>query len=183
MKKGIIMSMGILIVMLALGGMTYGQSNTDPSQGMQKGASQGAAQGAGTGMEQQRIEKLSVNTATSQELQSVPGIDQTLAQNILDYRQANGAFKSVDDLSKVQGMDKQKLDSLRKYIEAKLDLNVATADQLRKVPGINHTLAQNIIQFREANGPFGSVDDLNRIHGVDNYKLDLIKKYVQVGGK
>jgi len=95
---------------------------------------------------------------------------------------ANGAFSSIDDLSKVQGMDKQKLDSLRKYLEAKLDLNVATADQLRRVPGVSRSLAQNIIQYREANGPFASVDNLNRIRGIDNYKLDLIKKYVQVGG-
>ncbi|HQJ08073.1 MAG TPA: helix-hairpin-helix domain-containing protein [Deltaproteobacteria bacterium] len=160
--------------------MAYGQSSTSPSQGMQQGTS-GSAQGAGAGMGQP-IEKISVNTATAQELQSVPGIDQTLAQNILDYRMANGAFSSIDDLSKVQGMDKQKLDSLRKYLEAKLDLNVATADQLRRVPGVSRSLAQNIIQYREANGPFASVDNLNRIRGIDNYKLDLIKKYVQVGG-
>lgn len=176
MKKGIIMSLGILIVMLSLGGMTYGQSTTAPSGS--------AAQGAGAGMDQQRVEKISVNTATAQELQSVPGIDQSLAQNILDYRTANGAFGSVDDLSNVQGMDKQKLDSLRKHIDAKLDLNVATAEQLRRVPGISSSsLAQNIIQYRESNGPFASVDDLNRIKGVDSYKLDLIKKYAQVGGK
>lgn len=175
MKKGIIMSIGILIVMLALGGMTYAQSSAAPSKGQ--------AQGASAGMDKQRIEKISINTATAQELQRVPGIDQALAQNILDYRLANGAFGSVDDLSKVQGMDKQKLDSLRAHITAKLDLNVATADQLRRVPGISSSLAQNIIQYREANGPFASVNDLNRIRGVDNYKLDLIKKYVQVGGE
>ncbi len=175
MKKGIVLSVAILITMLALGGMAYGQSNANPSQGMQ--------QGTGAGMDQQSIEKLSVNTATAQELKRVPGIDQTLAQNILDYRMANGAFNSIDDLSNVQGMDRQKLDSLRKHLDARMDLNVATADQLRRVPGISSTLAQNIVQYREANGPFGSVNDLNKIRGIDNYKLDLIKKYVQVGGK
>jgi len=175
MKKGIVLSVAILTTMLALGGMAYGQSNANPSQGMQ--------QGTGAGMDQQSIEKLSVNTATAQELKRVPGIDQTLAQNILDYRMANGAFNSIDDLSNVQGMDRQKLDSLRKHLDARMDLNVATADQLRRVPGISSTLAQNIVQYREANGPFGSVNDLNKIRGIDNYKLDLIKKYVQVGGK
>jgi len=57
-----------------------------------------------------------VNTASAQELQSVPGIDQTLAQNIVSYREANGPFSSVDDLLKVQGMDQQKLDSIRSSI-------------------------------------------------------------------
>ncbi len=173
MKKGITVSMAILIVMLALGYTAYGQSSASQSQGMQQGAAMG----------QQHIEKLSVNTATAQELERVPGMDRALAQNILDYRTANGAFGSIDDLTKVEGMDKQKLDSLRKYLEAKLDLNIATADQLSRVPGISRSLAQNIVQYREANGPFASVDDLNRIKGIDSYKLDLIKKYVQVGGK
>lgn len=178
MKKGVIMSVGILIFMLTFGGLTYGENAADSSQGMKQGASPTAGQAIG-----QSMQKVSVNTASAQELLSVPGMDRNLAQNIIDYRMANGPFSSLDDLSSVQGFDKQKLDSLRKYLQVKLDLNTTTANQLQRVPGIDQSLAQNIIQYREANGPFASVDDLNRIRGVDNYKLDMIKKYVQVGGR
>jgi len=79
---------------------------SESSSGAQAGAPSGSAAGAGQAM-------VDVNTASAQELQSVPGIDQTLAQNIVSYREANGPFTSVDDLIKVSGMDQQKLDSIR----------------------------------------------------------------------
>jgi competence ComEA-like helix-hairpin-helix protein len=182
MKKCRTMTVVILAVMLTLGGAAYGQNaaGRKSGQSLQQGGAQGAS-GQGMG---QRLEKSDVNTATAQELQQVPGIDRSTAQNIIDYREANGPYRSIDDLTKVQGLDdKQKLEPLKKSLTAKLDLNVTSADQLQRVPGIHQSLAQNIIQFREANGPFSSVDDLSRIQGVDNFKLAMIKKYVQVGGK
>ncbi len=41
-------------------------------------------------------------------------------------------------------------------------------------------MAQNIVRYREANGP-GSVDDLNRVSGMNDFKINMIKKYIQVG--
>lgn len=82
----------------------------ESSPSAQAGAPSGSAAGAG------QAAMVDVNTASAQELQSVPGIDQTLAQNIVSYREANGPFASVDDLLKVSGMDQQKLDSIRSSI-------------------------------------------------------------------
>jgi competence ComEA-like helix-hairpin-helix protein len=184
MKKSFMMTVGILAVMLTLGGMAYGQGASSPGQGSGQSVQQGGSSGSSGQAMTHGLEKISVNIANAQELQRVPGLDQTTAQNIIDYRDANGPFRSVDDLTKVQGIDnKQKLDPLRKHLTAKLDLNVTSSDQLQRVPGIHQSLAQNIIRYREANGPFTSVDDLSRIQGIDNFKLDMIKKYVQVGGK
>ncbi|HNY65414.1 MAG TPA: helix-hairpin-helix domain-containing protein [Deltaproteobacteria bacterium] len=177
MKKSL-MTVFTLAVMLILGGMAYGQSASDPGQDLQQGGAYGTAgQNMGQG-----AEKLSVNTASAQELQRVAGLDRNVAQNVIDYRTANGPFSSIDHLSRVQGIDKQQLDQLRQTLSTSINLNTASADQLRKVPGINQTLAQNIIQYREANGPFSSVNDLSRVQGVDNFRMDMIKKYVQVGG-
>jgi competence protein ComEA len=57
-----------------------------------------------------------INTAGSAELESVPGIGKSLAQRILTFREKNGAFGSVDDLLKVQGIGEKSLQRLRPYL-------------------------------------------------------------------
>jgi competence ComEA-like helix-hairpin-helix protein len=65
---------------------------------------------------------------------------------------------------------------------AKIDLNTATAQQLQKVPGIDSELAQNIVAFRDTNGPFSSMDELAKVKGMDQQKLSSIRDYVTVKG-
>lgn len=57
-----------------------------------------------------------INTASATELESVPGIGKSLAQRILTFREKNGAFGSVDDLLKVQGIGEKSLEHLRPYL-------------------------------------------------------------------
>ena len=57
-----------------------------------------------------------INTAASEALQSVPGIGKSLAQRIIAFREKNGAFQSVDDLLKVQGIGEKSLQKLRPYV-------------------------------------------------------------------
>jgi len=59
---------------------------------------------------------IDINAASVEELASIPGLDQTLAQNIIDYRESYGPFSSVDDLLQVSGMDQQTLDSIRGWV-------------------------------------------------------------------
>ena len=47
---------------------------------------------------------LNVNRASQAELELLPGIGPALAKRIIDHREKNGAFKSVDDLDKVKGI-------------------------------------------------------------------------------
>ncbi|MEP7284498.1 MAG: ComEA family DNA-binding protein [Chloroflexota bacterium] len=50
-----------------------------------------------------------INTATSEQLQGLPGVGPSLAEKILDYRSKNGPFKNMDDLDKVPGIGPAKL--------------------------------------------------------------------------
>ncbi|ELK92042.1 competence ComEA helix-hairpin-helix repeat region domain protein [Neisseria meningitidis M7124] len=47
---------------------------------------------------------VNINAASQQELEALPGIGPAKAKAIAEYRAQNGAFKSVDDLTKVKGI-------------------------------------------------------------------------------
>jgi competence protein ComEA len=60
--------------------------------------------------------KININTATSAELQTISGIGESKAQKIIDYRNANGNFKSIDELTNVSGIGDKTLESIRDKI-------------------------------------------------------------------
>lgn len=49
-------------------------------------------------------EKININTASKEELLSLPGIGQTKAESILRYRQEHGPFQSIEDITHVEGI-------------------------------------------------------------------------------
>lgn len=59
---------------------------------------------------------VNINTATSAELQQVPGIGPATAQKILQMRKSYGLFKSVDDLLAIRGLGEKRLEKMRKYL-------------------------------------------------------------------
>jgi comEA protein len=59
---------------------------------------------------------VNLNTATSEQLQLVPGIGPATADKILQMRKAYGAFKSVDDLLAIRGIGPKRLEKMRKYL-------------------------------------------------------------------
>ena len=61
---------------------------------------------------------ININTATSQELQTLRGIGPTLAQRIIEYRQTSGGFSTVDDLTNVKGIEEKTLEKIRASIAA-----------------------------------------------------------------
>jgi competence protein ComEA len=60
-------------------------------------------------------QKVDLNRAESWLLQALPGIGEGKARMIIDYRTRNGPFRSVEDLSKVEGFGKAIVDKVRAY--------------------------------------------------------------------
>jgi competence protein ComEA len=60
--------------------------------------------------------RININTATLEELDSLPGIGLTTAQNILDYRRQYGAFQSIEELLDVPGIGQTTYESIRDLV-------------------------------------------------------------------
>jgi competence protein ComEA len=63
---------------------------------------------------------------------------------------------------------------------ALVNVNVASAEELETLPGIGEVLAATIIEYREENGPFTSVDQLIEVSGIGEVTLEEIRELVTV---
>lgn len=149
-------------------------------------------------------ERLNINTATEEELMTLPGVNRTVARNIVEYRQCIGGYKKVEDLALVSGVGAVKLEavkleicvssrtsssqhspsSLRRDHEhlpcTGVNINTATAAQLVSIRGISEKIARNIVEYRAANGAFKSIEDLVRVNHINSSLLDRIRFQVYV---
>ncbi|MFM0795955.1 helix-hairpin-helix domain-containing protein [Streptococcus suis] len=66
--------------------------------------------------EEKNTNLVNLNTATEADLQTISGIGSKRAADIIAYREANGGFKSVDDLNNVSGIGDKTMESIRPYV-------------------------------------------------------------------
>lgn len=61
-----------------------------------------------------------------------------------------------------------------------VNINTAGATELETLPGVGPVIAQNIIDHRQANGPFGSVDEILEVSGIGPAKFEQLKEMIVV---
>lgn len=64
-------------------------------------------------------EKININKATQEQLSTLYGIGEVKAKAIIEYREKNGGFKSIDDLGNVDGIGSKTVDKLRDKVDIK----------------------------------------------------------------
>lgn len=136
---------------------------------------------------------IDLNKADLEQLMSLPGIGTVKAKAIISYRQAHGNFNSIDDLINVTGIGPSTLEKIRDYVTVsktnevqinmnnelkKININEADEKQLEKLPGIGPSKAKRIIEYREKNGKFKSLDELLNVNGIGPKTLEKIENYL-----
>lgn len=93
--------------------------NSSPSketQGMNKATDNNSTSQPTQEVVQEEV-KININTATKDDLISLPYIGEVKALAIIDYRSANGPFGTVEDIVNVKGIGPKTLEKLRPYIK------------------------------------------------------------------
>jgi len=80
-------------------------------------------------------------------------------------------------ITKAEG---SRLDQIIAEEEAPVDINTDGFKDLIKLPGIGPSLAERIIEYRQVNGKFSSVEELKKVKGIGDKKLEKLKKHVMV---
>ena len=137
----------------------------------------------------QAMAAVNINSASQSELDTLPGIGPSKAAAIVEYRNANGPFTTVNQLDNVPGIGPATLTNLIPLVTVGdgsttapagssngggsssntgnlIDINSASQSELDALPGIGASKAAAIIEYRSANGPFASCAELDDVSGI-----------------
>jgi len=86
-----------------------------PAEGEERPASVSTAQSS-TADDSSPLYPININTASIEELQLLPGIGESKAESIVEYREANGLFASIEDIMEVSGIGQSTFDEFKELI-------------------------------------------------------------------
>ncbi len=137
--------------------------------------------------EKSYAQKIDLNIATEEQLQQVSGIGEALSKRIVLYREKLGGFTNDIQLYNVYGLAPEvaercfNLFTVKQPKEIlKMNLNTATASDIATIPGVSFELAKKIWEYRRLRENITSIEELSKIEGMTQRKLQLIQLYLSV---
>ncbi|MDO4711608.1 MAG: ComEA family DNA-binding protein [Peptostreptococcaceae bacterium] len=102
-----------------------------------------------------------------------------LAQELLDGSQY--IIPKVGEKLIIHKNDGSQTSGVASVNDGKIDINRATKDELKKLPGVGDVLAERIIAYRQKNGDFKNISQLLDVEGIGRSKFDSMKDAIFVG--
>lgn len=125
-----------------------------------------------------------INTADTLALDEIKGVGAAFARRIVKYRERLGGFYKKEQLLEVYGLDSVKYNEIKSQVRIdgggikKININVATFDDLKNHPYLKFKQINAIIQYRKQHGNFNSVDDLKKVAILSPENIQNIAPYL-----
>lgn len=161
------------------------QDNANNGNGINTGSNATGGQSAGSKKEWQTKLKpgqtIALNSADTTSLQSVPGIGPYYARKIARYRDQLGGFVSKEQLMEIQDFPESTLPYLDIQPNSirKLNINRASAEQLRKHPYITFAMARQIMDYRRLRGNIRDLNDLSLLPNFTKETINKLRPYIE----
>ena len=116
-----------------------------------------------------RYNVIDVNTADTTAFISLPGIGSKLAARIVNFRDKLGGFYSINQVAETFGLPDSTFQRIKQYLKLenlsvkKININTATADELKTHPYIKYSIANPVVAYRNQHGPFMRTEDLKKV--------------------
>ena len=127
-----------------------------------------------------------INFADTTEFKQLKGIGSAYAKRIVAYRTSLGGFIAKEQLREVWGISEETYQKILPYLQlstkkiSKININTADVDALKTHPYIQWKIANAIVKYRKANGKYQSLEDLNKLHLLDEATIKKITPYLVV---
>jgi len=127
-----------------------------------------------------------VNSGDTTAYIALPGIGSKLAQRIINYRDRLGGFYKVDQIAETYGLPDSTWQKIKPRLQLsgagikQININTATADEMKTHPYLKWNLAKLIVEYRTQHGPYNSIADIKKIMLVTDEIFNKAAPYLKV---
>lgn len=131
-------------------------------------------------------QKQDLNKVTAKQLQQVNGVGKVLSERIIKFRNKSlGGFIANVQLHDVYGLSPEIIEKITNQFTVKtpkvitrINLNEATINNLVNIPHIDYDLAHNIVEHRQLQEGFSSINELLKVKDFPVNKIKIIELYL-----
>ncbi len=129
--------------------------------------------------------RVELNSADTSQLIGLPGIGSVLSARIIGYREILGGFHNINQLMEVYGISEEVFERLKALVNVeqsyirKIDINLASFNELLRHPYINFDQARSISRFVQLNNNIHNLNELLENGVIDSISFYRILPYLK----